>query len=438
MSAVTRSPARGAGPAPDSSYRKNLLLLIQLRWIAVLGQVVTIAVAHFVLGIALPLVPMAAVLAALATLNIGSHLWLRPRPQVGDHGLLLLLVFDVAALTVQLYLSGGATNPFTFLYLLQVLLGAILLTSAGSWTLVALTSGCFLALIPLHRPLVLPPGSPFTLFELYVAGALVCFVLAAVLLALSAARVMANIRDRDARLAALRQNAAEQEHIVRMGLLASGAAHELGTPLASISVILNDWRRLPPVRRDADMMQELGEMQAALERCKTVLTGVLQASGEARAEAPATTTVRRFLDGLVAEWRAARAAGSLQYQDDFGPDLPIISDPALNHVIFNLLDNALEASPRQQFLHLLREGGLLRLDLRDSGAGFAPEMLAQFGKPYQSSKGRLGGGLGLFLAVNVARKLGGTLEAGNLPGGGALVTLRLPLRTLAVQGALHG
>jgi two-component system, sensor histidine kinase RegB len=438
MSTATQLPASGAGPAPDSSHQKNLMLLIQLRWIAVLGQVATIAIAHFALRITLPLLPMAGVLVALITLNVGSHLWLLLRLHVAGGRLLWLLAFDVLALTAQLYLSGGATNPFTFLYLLQVMLGAILLRPGQSWALVLLTSACFLALIPLHLPLQLPADSRFDLVSLYIVGALVCFVLAAVLVVLSATRLMGNIRDRDARLASLRQHAAEQEHIVRMGLLASGAAHELGTPLASIAVILNDWRRLPAVDRDAEMVQELGEMQSALERCKRVLTGVLQASGEVRGEAPKMTSVKRFLDELVDEWRTARAANTLRYVDEFGADVPIVSDTALTHVIFNLLDNALEASPNYQAVRAWREQDDLLLEVRDGGPGFAPDVLAQLGKPYQSSKGRQGGGLGLFLVVNVARKLGGTLQASNLPGGGALVTLRLPLHALAVKGATLG
>src|SRR5262245_24019351 len=113
----------GASPAPasqDTTNRKNMLLLIQLRWIAVVGQIVTIAIVQLALGIVLPLGTMAIVLGALVLLNGLNYLWLRGRTEVSNRALLLALMLDVIALTVQLYLSGGASNPFTGLYLLQV------------------------------------------------------------------------------------------------------------------------------------------------------------------------------------------------------------------------------------------------------------------------------------------------------------------------------
>lgn len=266
---------------------------------------------------------------------------------------------------------------------------------------------------------------------------LVCFALDAALLVVFMTRIARNLRERDARLAALKQHAAEEDHIVRMGLLASGAAHELGTPLASLSVILSDWRRMPALATDPERLQEIDEMQSELQRCKSIVTGILLAAGAARGEAPRITTVNGFLAELVAEWRAARSVATLSFDNAFGTDVPIVSDTALKQVIFNVLDNALEVSPNWVRFSATRDDETLVLAVRDMGPGFAPDMLAQFGKPYQSSKGRLGGGLGLFLVVNVVRKLGGTVSADNRPQGGAVVTLNLPLAALAIGAPSH-
>ncbi len=152
-------------------------------------------------------------------------------------------------------------------------------------------------------------------------------------------------------------------------------------------------------------------MQAQVQRCKTIVTGILLSAGEARGESSAQTTVGAFLDELVAEWRATRSPGALRSTSTaFGDDLPIVSDSALKQIIYNVLDNALEASPGWVSLKAARDGDSLVLTVSDAGPGFAPRMLAQLGKPYQSSKGRPGGGLGLFLVVNVARTLGGTVD----------------------------
>jgi two-component system sensor histidine kinase RegB len=125
--ADARSELIGAAPTDDETNRKNMALLIQLRWTAVVGQIVTIGGAHVWLGIPLPLTRMGAVIGALVFLNISSLVWVRHRAAITNNELLVALMLDVAALTAQLYLSGGATNPFTSLFLLQVTLGAVLL-----------------------------------------------------------------------------------------------------------------------------------------------------------------------------------------------------------------------------------------------------------------------------------------------------------------------
>ncbi|WP_216839235.1 ATP-binding protein [Caulobacter sp. S45] len=425
-------------PPEDATGRKNMLQLIQLRWIAVVGQVVTIASVRWLFGIELPLVPMAMLLAFLVLLNIASLLRLKARASVSNGELLLALVLDVLALTGQLYLSGGATNPFISLYLLQVTLSAVLLEAWSTWVMVVMTGVCFAGLIVIFRPLELPHPHLHDLFKLHIRGTLVCFVLDAALLVVFVVRIGRNLRARDARLADMRQQAAEEDHIVRMGLLASGAAHELGTPLATLSVILNDWRRMPVLAADAELLQELDEMEAEVQRCKAIVTGVLMSAGEARGEAPVVTTVKAFLDDIVQDWRATRQVAEFAYDNAFGDDLQIVSDSALKQVICNVLDNAADASPRWISFSATREDEALVLAVRDAGQGFAPEMLANLGKPYHSTKGRLGGGLGLFLVFNVLRKLGGGVAARNRAGGGAAVTLTLPLAALALdRGSPH-
>ncbi len=419
--------------AGDAAGLKNMQQLIQLRWMAVGGQILTIAIVHFGFGISLPLDHMGAALAFLVAFNIASLLRWRGRREVADRELFIALLVDVGTLTVQLYLSGGATNPFIFLYLLQVSLGAVLLRPGYTRTMVAVTVACFMGLTFVHRPLAIPLYNTRGLASPYIQGLLICFVLNAALLAIFITRISRNLRARDAHLADLRQRAAEEEHIVRMGLLASGAAHELGTPLATLSVILGDWQRMQPFAAEPELRQEIEEMQAQVARCKTIVSGILLSAGEARGESPVQTTVRAFLDELVAEWRATRSPDALAYANAFGDDLPIVSDSALKQTIYNVLDNALEASPGWVGLEAVRDGDDLVLTVSDAGAGFAPGMLAQLGKPYRSSKGRPGGGLGLFLVVNVARTLGGSVEAHNRPEGGAAVTLRLPLEAIQLE-----
>jgi two-component system sensor histidine kinase RegB len=435
----SRNETTGAAGFDEAAGLKNLQQLIELRWIAVGGQIATIAVVHYGFGIRLALGPMLAVLVGLTAFNVASLVRRRRGRRIGNGELFVSLLVDVAALTAQLFLSGGTTNPFVFLYLLQVILAAVLLEPWSTFTMVAVTSGCIAGLARFSTPLALPLDHDRGLASPYIQGLLICFALNAVLLAVFIKRISGNLRERDAHLADLRQRTAEEEHIVRLGLLASGAAHELGTPLATLSVILGDWRHMPEFTRNPELLQEVTEMQTQLQRCKRIVSGILMSAGEVRGESSARTTVGAFLDDLVQEWQRTRPAVAFAFDNRFGADLPMVSDSALKQMICSLLDNALEASARWIRLDAARDRDALTLTVTDAGSGFPPGVLAQFGKPYQSSKGRHGSGLGLFLVVNVARTLGGSVAARNRPEGGACVTVTLPLAsiTLAPQEA-HG
>ncbi len=424
-------PAGAVNLEHAAGYR-NMQQLIQLRWIAVVGQITTIATVTLGFGVQLPLPGMLRVLACLIAFNIFSQLRWHEQRTVDNRQLFLALLVDVFSLTAQLYLSGGVSNPFVFLYLLQVILAAVLLQPWSTWTIVAITGVCVAGLALFAKPLPLPFDHGRGISSLYIQGILISIVVTAALLVIFLTRINRNLRAGDAQLADLRQRAAEEEHIVRMGLLASGAAHELGTPLATLAVILGDWRRMPEFSKNPELLAEIGEMQAQLMRCKSIVSGILLSAGEARGESSVKTTVKVFLDQLVAEWRASRSIVSFIYENRIEHDLAVVSDSTLKQMIWNVLDNALEASPQWVHLDATRDGDSLTLVVTDAGRGFAPGMLDQFGKPYQSTKGRPGGGLGLFLVVNVARTLGGTVSARNRDEGGASVRIKLPLSAIAL------
>lgn len=422
-----------AAPTIDHTGRKNLLLLIQLRWIAVAGQILSILVVRFGFDTDLPMAPMAAVIAALVSLNLASLLRLHRRTRVTPLELFAALLFDVAALTAQLYLSGGTDNPFTPLYLLQVTLGAVLLEAWSMGVLVGFAILCFAALSRFNRPLDLLDAQGYGFLVPQTLGMFICFVINSVLLVVFVTRINRNARERDERLAYLRQRAAEEDHIVRMGLLASGAAHELGTPLSTLSIILGDWQRMPQLTADPELSGEIDAMRAEVARCKSIVTGVLLAAGETRGESAGVTTMFAFLDGLAADWSATRPQARLVYENGFDEDLPIVSESTLRQGVFNVLDNAFEVSPDWLCLAASREGEMLVLRVTDEGPGFKSEILAQIGRPYQSTKDRRAAGLGLFLVFNVVRKLGGAVSARNRESGGAEIEMRLPLAALVIE-----
>ncbi|UZK65893.1 ATP-binding protein [Sphingomonas sp. M1-B02] len=423
--ALTRRGIARPGPSPDAAATENMRQLVQLRWIAVVGQLVTILAVDKGLGVPLPLAPMLGLVALLGLANLVG-MFLLSRHRVTNVEIMLALLLDMGALAAQLYLSGGATNPFISLFLLQVVLGAILLEVWSVWVLVAAATVCYAGLAINHRPLVLPPELAPDLASLFTLGAWINFVLIGALLGLFTTRISRNLRARDQYLADLRERAAEEDGIVRMGLFASGAAHELGTPLASLSVILGDWRRMPRLAQDPELLGELEEMEAEVRRCKAIVTDILHSAGEPRSEAIESVDAFHFLDEAVAAWRPTHAAVALDYACSDLSGAALFAGVSLRQALWNLLDNAAEASEHGIRLVVTRDDEMLRISVIDSGPGFSTAQLAIVGKPSTSRKGA-GHGVGLFLAANVARRLGGRLEASNRAQGGAEVSLVLPL-----------
>ena len=417
----------------NETGHKNMLHLIHLRWLAVGGQIATILVATWGFGIQLPLFNMLAVMVCLIAFNIGSHLRWHEERVVSNRELFLAMLVDIASLTAQLYFTGGIYNPFVFLFLLQVILSAVLLRAESTWLVVAITTLCLAFLSIVNKPLVWPLNSTYKLADLYATGLVICFVLNAALLVIFITRIGRNLRAGDAALASLRQRAAEEEHIVRMGLLASGAAHELGTPLATMSVVLGDWKRMPQFSKDPAMLEEIEEIEGQLLRCKSIVSGILLSAGETRGESSSKTSLNEFFESLVEEWESSRPAQYFEYTNSIDEEFTVAFDSTVKQIVFNVLDNALEVSPNWLRFEVSKNQEQLFLTVADQGPGFRADILEQVGTPYNSSKGRPGGGLGLFLVMNVARTLGGTLTVNNRKEGGAEVVIALPLNAMILQ-----
>jgi two-component system sensor histidine kinase RegB len=421
--ALTR---RGPGGLPaETAAAANMRQLIHLRWIAVAGQTIAILLVDLGLGVPLPLVEMLGVALLLGIANLLVTVTVS-RHRVHDAEVMLALLLDMGTLTLQLYFSGGATNPFILLYLLQVVLGAILLPPVFAGALVLATALSYALLSVRAVPLAIPGGLIAETADLFAIGRWIAFAMVAGLLVLFITRITRNLRARDAHVADLRQRAAEEDGIVRMGLFASGAAHELGTPLGTLSVILADWRRMPAITTDPELAAEVREMQAEVQRCKGIVSDILHSAGQPRGEAMESVAAGPFLNTVVEAWQPTHPQIPLDYDPGDAGAAVIAADPALRQAIWNLLDNSAEVSLAVR-LRARIEGDMLAITVSDYGPGFTPETLMAVGQLYQSTKGA-GHGLGLFLATNVARRLGGQLEARNLPSGGAEVRLLLPVK----------
>lgn len=422
-----------SGQIEQQTNRKNLLQLVHLRAIAIWGQFATIFTVHYGMDIALPLEKMFLVLAFLLGLNIVSWQRYKYQKNIRATELFVELLLDAAALTVQLYLSGGASNPFVSLFLLQVIIGAVLLRPVFAWGMAGVTFVCYLTLTLYAHDLPAMHGHhhTHTFFNLHIQGMLVSYTLAACLLVFFLTRINANLRERDTLLADIKQQSMEEEHVLRLGLLAAGAAHELGTPLTTLSVILKDWQSLSLPEDRSILDEDIKVMQREIDRCKGIVSGILLSSGHMRGEAAEVSSLNSFVRETVAQWQTARQPAALDYHGML-PETPIVADKVIHQILFNVFDNAYDASPDWVSIDAYLRDSMLVIRVEDRGKGFTPDSLASFGKPYASSKDGHGRGLGLFLVVNTLRKLGGQAAPENTDQGGC-VTLSIPLQAISKE-----
>ncbi|HWU48601.1 MAG TPA: ATP-binding protein [Asticcacaulis sp.] len=427
----------------DAANRKNLRILLALRGMAFCVQVGLIAVAVYGLGIVLPFGLMLAAAALLIVFNLWSVWRLRQPKPVHDLDLFAGLVVDVLVLAVLLDLSGATSNPFVSFFMLPVILGAVMLSPLRAWLLYGLTLICYAALaiaaalqttpmiMDMADDAVRKDAPMVDMSALHMNGMMLGYAVCAGALVFLIARIRANLRLRDQEVADLKAQRQEQEHLSRLGLLTAGAAHELGTPLTTASVILKDWQDLGApegVEREAD----IAALQAQIGRCKAIISDILATSGQTRGEGAQKTALDAFVAGVAEAWRGRHP--DTPFDLDIRLDaVQIAADKALEQALVNLLDNAAEASSGGLRLHGYTQGEALNLVVSDHGPGFAPDILAAVGQPYLTTKtGDAPRGLGLFLAANTARALGGRLEARNLARG-AEVALILPVNSLRIQ-----
>jgi two-component system sensor histidine kinase RegB len=225
--------------------RQNLLQLICLRLIAIFGQVATILLVNYFLHIELPLMAMFLALLLLVFVNFVSFYRYKFQKNISNKSLFIELLFDVAALTSQLYFSGGISNPFISLFLLQVIIAAILLQRIYAWLIATITIFCYIWLSFNYQELhAFHHHEDGNLFNLHLHGMLISYVFAAILLLIFVTKIIKNLKEGDEKINLLKRQSLEKEQVIRMGLLATGAAHELGTPLSTISVILGDWKEM--------------------------------------------------------------------------------------------------------------------------------------------------------------------------------------------------
>jgi two-component system sensor histidine kinase RegB len=411
-------------PAQVSSSR-NLKRLFTLRSLMIAGECSAVIAARYLLETPLALAPLMTIIGLLSLVNVWTWRQVQRAAIITDGEFFYQLCVDVGALAALLYFAGGATNPFAWLFLIPLIIAATVLSARATWLIAALAIVAYSLLMRYYVPLGehdhLRHGDSFSR---HVFGMWFGFVMSACLIAWFVAGMARSLRTRDRLLAQAREKALRDEQLVALGTLATGAAHELGTPLATMAVVTRELERagLPE-----SAQRKLHILKDQIGRCKLALSTLSASAGEIRAEGGGLAPVQTFIDQLVVRWQQQHPHTQLALDVKAGdPRATVIAEQTLIQALINLLNNAADASTQTPVLEASWTTGELVLDILDRGPGLHPRTAAQLDRPKTSEK-EFGMGLGLFLAHATIQRMGGDIRLTERPGGGTRTHIRLPL-----------
>jgi two-component system, sensor histidine kinase RegB len=414
--------------------------LVRLRWGSAVGQVLIILVAWRAAGLSLPVPTLLALASLTALTNAALRLWLRSGRAITTSWTGSILAFDTLQLTSLLYVTDGASNPFSVFYLVQITAAASLLGSAWTWSLAALAVSCYAALFSLPAA---PRDAAAEHMAQMMSGHLramwVALTLAAALSAYFVTRLTAGLARRDREIAVMRDAVARRDRLAAVTTLAAGAAHELATPLTTVAVAAGELQRsvtaLPPDTRDR-LDQDIRLIRDEVVRCREILDSIGVGSGSAAGEMPKRFTAADLLADARSRLQPAEASrvtvvGAI--------DAPLLFLPrqALVRALLSLLRNGLDASPSGEGVVVdvavgLEAGATVSFTVRDRGHGMTADVLARAGEPFFTTKPPGHGlGLGLFLARTLAEQLGGRFSIESSPSRGTAARMVLPLEVHA-------
>jgi two-component system sensor histidine kinase RegB len=392
--------------------------LVRLRWYAAAGQIAAIVVSRLYLQVTFPVEP--ALLCVCALIAFNGYLWwtLPPATRANERLTSLILGFDIIQLWAVLSLTGGLSNPFSVLLLAPTMISAVSQAWWQTVKLLALAIVCDCALALWRIPLKFEDGRLFNPPPIETAGFLIALVVTAVFVSLYGGQVSREARQLAEALAATELILTRAQHLSQLDGLAAAAAHQLGTPLATLTVIVHE---LSASREVAALCgEDLALARQELARCRVILGQLSNANRVA--DSPLD---RMELDSLLEE-----VAGPHRLQDI---DIHVAADgkeprptcarnPALLYGLRNLVENAISFARSEVHVEATWTRDRVEIAISDDGPGFPQAVLMGLGEPYISYRtasrragAEAGLGLGLFIAKALLERTGAELTIGNLP-----------------------
>jgi two-component system, sensor histidine kinase RegB len=416
--------------AADLAPNLALPWVLRLRYGMVAGEAAIIVGMSYGFHLDIPLLWTLAPLAVVLVSNILLGRLRVPPSRFPQETLAAIFCLDTLCLTAILGLAGGPMNPFSLLYLVQITVSAVVLRKVWTWALGALSTACFGLLFFFNAP-----SRAFQAHQVeqglspHLIGMWIAFAIAAALITFFTGKIADALRTRELEVLRLQDQLAKNERLASLVTLAAGAAHELGTPLATIAVVARELERYAAELAENDAVLEDAKLiRSEVERCRRILERMSAQSAEPMGEAPATVRMRDFLSQVLAEFsKPQRALLAIELADE---ELEaVLPAQATAQSLAALIQNALDANLDQRPIVITaRETDtMLRIAVRDQGHGMPANVLRRIAEPFFTTKdpGK-GMGLGTFLVRTFAESLGGRVLFDSAPGDGTTATLELP------------
>jgi two-component system, sensor histidine kinase RegB len=427
--------------------RLRMQTIVRLRWFGVLGQLATVAVVYWGLGYDLPLAACLLLIALSAWVNVGLRVLYPARHRLSPPFATAVLAYDIVGLAGLLYLTGGLENPFALLFIAPVTVSAATLPARNTIVLGVLAIVASTLLIDVHLPLPWSPAGELALPYIYKVGVWSAIVAGILFLALYTARLSQESRQMSAALAASELVLAREQRLHALDGLAAAAAHELGTPLATIALITRELEREAAATSGMApaFAEDIALLRSQAERCREILRKLTHSPGaedphhvslpltqliQEAAQPYQSQTIRIDITSRPAALTSAGESAEL-------PREPIGQRrPGVIFGLGNLIENAVDFARERVEVHALWDETEVTITIGDDGPGFSPDVMDTLGDPFVTTRpsgqratgSHLEGsglGLGFFIAKTLLERSGAQVTVSNRPepASGAMVRI---------------
>jgi two-component system, sensor histidine kinase RegB len=415
---------------PRRSVRLDTL--VRLRWLAVFGQIAALLVVTDGLDFQLPFWSCLAVIGTYAAFNLFLRLRFRGNERLAPERAAWLLAVDIAELALLLFLTGGLENPFSFLFLGPVLISATALPPRMTLMLAAFAVSCATLLVFKHYPLPWSSDDPLELPPIYMLGVWLSILLAIGYISIYAWQITEEARQLADALVATELVLAREQHLSQLDGLAAAAAHELGTPLSTISLVSKE---LELALKNSEQAEDARILREQAQRCRDIL-GKLTAL-PAPGEPFERMKLSALIEDVVSPHRNFGIAIDVKQPQDTHDEPVGARNPAILYGLGNLLENAVDFARERVEVAAVWDNDTVSVTIGDDGPGFPPEIIGRIGEPYvkghrpqrqQAASQSAGLGLGFFIAKTLLERSGGQLSIENrvFPARGAVIRVTWP------------